>query len=83
MPPLFRSAQSRPVWLAVLLLAALGLYLADARLHLLEGFRGGLLALIAPLQRAVALPGQVWMDTQESMKSRNALELENQQLKAE
>lgn len=83
MPPLFRSAQSRPVWLAVLLLAALGLYLADARLHLLEGFRGGLLTLIAPLQRAVALPGQVWMDTQESMKSRNALELENQQLKAE
>lgn len=83
MATLFRGAPSRPVGLAVLLLAALGLYLADARLHLLEGLRTGLLTLLEPLQRVAALPGQMWADSRESLRSREALELENEQLKAE
>ncbi len=83
MATLFRSAHSRPVWLAVLLLAAVGLYLADARLHLLEGLRGGLMTLLEPIQRVAAFPGQVWMDTRDALRTREALDLENQQLKAE
>ncbi len=83
MASLFRGESSRPVWLAVLLLAALGLYLADARLHVLESLRTGLLTLLEPLQRAANLPGQLWSDTRESLRSREALELENEQLKTE
>jgi rod shape-determining protein MreC len=83
MASLFRNTRSHPVWLAVLMLAAFGLYLADVRLHLLEGLRGGLLSLLEPAQRLVAAPGQFWVDTQEALRSREALELENKQLKQE
>ncbi|MGD9887778.1 MAG: rod shape-determining protein MreC [Halothiobacillaceae bacterium] len=83
MASLFRSAHSRPVWLAVLVLMALGLYLADSRLHLLEGLRGGLMTMLEPLQRAAAFPGQFWNETREALRSREALEAENQQLKAD
>jgi rod shape-determining protein MreC len=69
--------------LAVLLLAALGLYLADARLHVLEGLRGGLMTLLEPLQRVAAFPGKIWQDTRDALRSREALDLENQQLKAD
>ena len=83
MAPLFRSGHGRPVWLAVLMLMALGLYLADSRLNLLEGLRGGLMTLLEPMQRMAAFPGQFWSDSRESLRSRAALEAENQQLKAE
>jgi len=83
MATLFRSAHSRPVWLAVLLLAALGLYLADSRLNLLEGLRGGLMTLLEPMQRVAAFPGQFWQDSRDALRSREALDLENQQLKAD
>ncbi|HES76013.1 MAG TPA: rod shape-determining protein MreC [bacterium] len=83
MAPLFRSAHSRPVGLAVLLLAALGLYLADARLHLLEGLRGALITLLEPVQRVADFPSQFWRDTHDALRSREALSIENQQLKDE
>jgi len=78
---LFRSVHSQPVWLAILVLAAVGMYLADARLHLLEGLRGGLMTLLEPMQRVAAFPGQIWQDTRDALRSREALDLENQQLK--
>lgn len=81
MATLFRSAHSRPVWLAVLLLASVGVYLADSRLHLLEGLRGGLLSLLEPMQRVTSLPGRFWQDTRDALRSREALDAENQQLK--
>ncbi|MEW5837694.1 MAG: rod shape-determining protein MreC [Pseudomonadota bacterium] len=83
MTALFRGASTRPVWLAILLLAALGLYLADARLHLLESARTALLTLLEPLQRIASFPGQVWGDTRESLRSRDSLEQEIERLRAE
>lgn len=65
------------------MLVSLSLYLADIRLHLLEGLRGGLLNVLEPVQRLVAAPGQFWLDTQETLRSREALEKENQTLKQE
>ncbi|OYY75545.1 MAG: rod shape-determining protein MreC [Gammaproteobacteria bacterium 28-57-27] len=66
----------------MLLLAAVGVYLADSRLHLLEGLRGGLMSLLEPMQRAASFPRQFWQDTRDALRSREALDSENQQLEA-
>ena len=74
MAHLFHKGRPGPVWLAVLLLVSVGLYLADARLHLLDGVRGWLMAGAEPLQRLAALPTQLWRDLSESARSRSDLE---------
>ena len=83
MATLFRGASTRPVWLAVLLLAALGLYLADVRLHLLENARTALLTLLEPLQQVASFPQRMWSDSRESLRSRESLEQEIDQLRTE
>lgn len=70
MAHLFRKGHPGPVWLAVLLLASLGLYLADARLHLLDHVRGWLMAGAEPVQRLAALPAQLWRNAVEATRSR-------------
>ncbi|MEF3193294.1 MAG: rod shape-determining protein MreC [Halothiobacillaceae bacterium] len=70
MAHLFRKGHPGPVWLAVLLLASLGLYLADARLHLLDHLRGWLMAGVEPVQRLAALPVQLWRGVTEALRSR-------------
>lgn len=70
MAHLFRKGRPGPVWLAVLLLASLGLYLADARLHLLDHVRGWLMAGAEPVQRLAALPVQLWRGVTEAIHSR-------------
>jgi rod shape-determining protein MreC len=67
---LFHKGRPGPVWLAVLLLASLGLYLADARLHLLDHVRGWLMAGVEPVQRLAALPVQLWNGVAEATRSR-------------
>ncbi|MEO1752179.1 rod shape-determining protein MreC [Thiofaba sp. EF100] len=74
MARLFIKGRPGPVWLAVLLLASLGLYLADARLHLLDQVRGWLMAGAEPVQRLAALPAQLWRGTAEAMQSRAAMQ---------
>ncbi len=83
MASLFRSAPTRPVWLALLLLSAVGLYLADARLGLLEAARGVLLTALQPLQHLAALPAKAWNESRDALRSREALEAENAQLREE
>lgn len=83
MAQLFRKGHPGPVWFAVLLLISFGLYLADARLHLLEPLRSHLLAGIEPLQRLAALPTLLWQDAHETFKTRVQLETELGQLKQE
>jgi rod shape-determining protein MreC len=80
---LFIKGRPGPVWLAVLLLASLGLYLADARLHLLDPVRGWLMAGVEPVQRLAALPTQLWRDATEAMQSRAALQDELARLSQE
>ncbi len=70
MAHLFRKGRPGPVWLAVLLLASLGLYLADARLHLLDHVRGWLMAGTEPVQRLAALPTQLWRGAAEATRGR-------------
>ncbi len=70
MAHLFRKGRPGPVWLAVLLLASLGLYLADARLHLLDPVRGWLMAGTEPVQRLAALPTQLWRSAAEATRGR-------------
>lgn len=74
MARLFIKGRPGPVWLAVLLLASLGLYLADARLHLLDQVRGWLMAGAEPVQRLAALPTQLWRSAVEAMQSRAAMQ---------
>lgn len=83
MASLFRNAPTRPVWLALLLLFSVGLYLADARLGLLEAARGVLLTALQPLQHLAALPAKAWHETRDALRSREALEAENAQLREE
>ncbi|MGD9709902.1 MAG: rod shape-determining protein MreC, partial [Halothiobacillaceae bacterium] len=74
MAHLFRKGRPGPVWLAVLLLASLGLYLADARLHLLDHVRGWLMAGTEPVQRLAALPAQLWRGAAEATQSRATMQ---------
>lgn len=74
MAHLFRSGRPGPVWLAVLLLASLGLYLADARLHLLDHVRGWLMAGAEPVQRLAALPAQLWRGAAEATRGRSDMQ---------
>ncbi|MDM7322362.1 MAG: rod shape-determining protein MreC [Gammaproteobacteria bacterium] len=83
MAHLFRKGHPGPVWLAVLLLASLGLYLADARLHLLDHVRGWLMAGTEPIQRLAALPTQLWRSAAEAMRSRAAMQDELARLSQE
>jgi rod shape-determining protein MreC len=71
---LFIKGRPGPVWLAVLLLASLGLYLADARLHLLDHVRGWLMAGAEPVQRLAALPAQLWRTATEATQSRATMQ---------
>jgi rod shape-determining protein MreC len=71
---LFIKGRPGPVWLAVLLLASLGLYLADARLHLLDHVRGWLMAGAEPVQRLAALPAQLWRAATEATQSRATMQ---------
>jgi len=80
---LFRSGRPGPVWLAVLLLASLGLYLTDARLHLLDHVRSWLMAGVEPIQRLAALPVQLWRDAAEAMRSRAEMQKELARLSQE
>lgn len=83
MARLFIKGRPGPVWLAVLLLASLGLYLADARLHLLDHVRGWLLAGAEPVQRLAALPVQLWRSATEATQSRAAMQDELARLSQE
>lgn len=83
MAQLFRKGRPGPVWLAVLLLASLGLYLADARLHLLDHIRSWLLAGVEPVQRLAALPSQLWQAAAEATRSRAELEQDLVRLREE
>ncbi|MFZ5536205.1 MAG: rod shape-determining protein MreC [Pseudomonadota bacterium] len=74
MARLFIKGRPGPVWLAVLLLASLGLYLADARLHLLDHVRGWLMAGAEPVQRLAALPAQLWRAATEATQSRATMQ---------
>lgn len=76
MAQLFRKGRPGPVWLAVLLLSSFGLYLADARLHLLDGVRGWLMAGAEPIQRLAALPAQLWRGVSEGTRSRSDMQNE-------
>lgn len=83
MATLFRKGRGGPVWLAVLLLLSLGLYLADSRLHLLEGVRGWIMAGLEPVQRLAALPSSLWRGVTEAVQSREHLENERARLHQE
>ncbi|TQV64481.1 MAG: rod shape-determining protein MreC [Halothiobacillaceae bacterium] len=80
MANLFRKGRGGPVWLAVLVLLSLGLYLADSRLHLLEGVRGWIMAGLEPIQRLATLPSSLWRGASESFHSREHLENERARL---
>ncbi|MGB9670313.1 MAG: rod shape-determining protein MreC [Halothiobacillaceae bacterium] len=83
MAQLFTKGRPGPVWLAVLLLASLALYLADARLHLLDQVRGWLMAGAEPVQRLAALPAQLWRGTAEAIQNRTAMQDELARLREE
>ncbi|MGK0673594.1 MAG: rod shape-determining protein MreC [Halothiobacillaceae bacterium] len=83
MARLFIKERPDPVWLAVLLLTSLGLYLADARLNLLDPVRGWLMAGVEPIQRLAALPTQLWHSATKALQSRAALQDELVRLRQE
>lgn len=83
MARLFLKGRPGPVWFAVLLMASLGLYLADARLHLLDPLRSGLLAAAEPIQRLAALPSQLWRGASEALQGRATLQEELARLQQE
>lgn len=83
MANLFRKGRGGPVWLAVLVLLSLGLYLADSRLHMLEGLRGWIMAGLEPVQRLTTLPSTLWRDLSDSVHSRADLENERARLEQE
>lgn len=80
MANLFLKGRPDPVWLAVLILLAFALYLADSRLRLAEDLRGWIMAGMEPLQRVVALPVTLWHTVKTSIQSREELENERARL---
>ncbi len=83
MAQLFHKGRPGPIWLAILLLASLGLYLADARLHVLAPLRGWLMAGVEPVQRLAALPTETWRAASGAMRSREDMQDELARLRQE
>ncbi len=80
-PPFFHRGPSPLARLAFFTLLSVALLVADSRFHYLEGMRRVMAVVIAPLQRAVLLPGEAYEAAASYFASKQALEAENAELK--
>jgi rod shape-determining protein MreC len=80
-PPFFKRGPSPAFRLAVFGLLAIGMMIADARLHYLEPLRQGLSVVLYPLQQIAAAPGAVLGRIAGFFGSQSSLQQENAHLR--
>lgn len=81
-PPFFKRGPSPAFRLAVFGLAAIGLMIADARLHYIEPVRQSLSVVLYPLQQIAAAPGAVLGRIADFFGNQSSLQQENEHLKS-